>query len=655
MKNALYLWTRMVLLFFITFSYSVYGADCRRTGAICVDASAVKNIQGMDVDVSQVGGCWEYEDTYECVGVNQVNYCSAISGIAGCNQVSSICSQYAFNGVCLNFTNMYRCGDAISSAHGAISLDNTYTVTTDSIDRSACATHESNPSCALAAKVCVEPGGTKIIDGLPVEKDCWKWEETYSCIAQNYQNYCIPLRQTTGCSEVTNTCKSYAWNNVCNEYERTYRCDGKQDEPLPQSVNHLNIEYTITKDHLNTSQCDPHKANPNCTLASHTCTQPGGTRKINGLDVYKDCWEWSDEYVCASTEMKSDCADLRNNNACSEKSTICLDALPAGQCGLFERKFECKVKDGNTQEVITCDNGVCVNGMCSAPKTNPDNDFGKAITGLEAVRQMGDYFDPATQQLFKGTSASCSVKLGGLGNCCKAKGGGDAQANNFMMQGVKMVGNEAVRFIGSSYMYDALYSTDLIPTSLLSSLYGPETILQSGSEYQFGSGGGLSFYGVTYIPGASPPFAFDPTSFAIAIAIQVATRYLQCGQEEQLLGLRKDQRLCTPVGSWCSQKVFGACMKKDEGYCCYNSRLSRIVNEQGRSQIGKSYGDPSRPDCSGFTTDEIERLDFSRMDLSEFIQEIVPKDLNQTLLNNRAQQLIEQRSNNYFNNPQYKH
>lgn len=638
--------------------------DCQKTGSVCSDATPCKTIGGITVCLANAqapqGGtkisenCWEYTDTYSCLKDNNVDFCSAIRQIAGCSQTNSVCAQMAPNGTCMAYTNTYHCGSDVGSINGVIKLDTTYTITTDTIDRAQCASYESNPSCRLSAHVCTQPGGTRNINGLDVYKDCWEWNDTYSCITQNHQDYCIPLRQTPGCSEVSQVCKATAWDGSCSEYERTFRCDGKQGSPLPSKVTYLNTDYTITKDQLDTTQCDPNKMNPNCTLASHDCTQPGGTRNINGLDVYKDCWEWTDHYTCASAQLKSDCDDLKNNPACVEQSATCIDALPSSQCGLLEHKYQCKVKDALTKDVVTCDSGVCINGDCSAPNTDPDADFAKVVAGMEAQRQMGNYFDPATGQLFKGIEAKCSVKLGGLVSCCKAKGGAGGTSNNFMMQGIKMIANEGVRFLGSPYMYDALYSTDLIPLSVLNRVYGPETILQSGSEYQFGAGGGLSFYGVTYTPGVSPPFAFDPTSFAIAIAMQVVTQYLQCDQSEQLLGMRKDQNLCTFVGSYCSQKVLGVCITKKEGYCCYNSRLARIINEQGRVQIGKSYGNSRNPDCSGFTTADLESLDFSRMDLSEFTREIVPKDLNTTLLNERAQQTIQQKSTNYFNSGSYK-
>lgn len=634
--------------------------DCQKTGTVCSDSTPCKTINGISVCLAGVqapqGGtnvtekCWEYTDTYSCLKDNAVNFCSAISQIAGCSQTNSVCSQTAFNGTCMQYTNTYRCGSEVGNISGVIKLDGTYTITTDTINRAQCASYESNPSCKLSSHICTDPGGTRVINGLPVTKDCWGWTDTYSCITQDYQSYCIPLRQTSGCAEVSNVCKATVWDGSCGKYERTYRCDGKQGDPLPTNVTYLNTDYTIKKDQLDTAQCDPNKTNPNCTLASHVCTQPGGTRNINGLNVYKDCWQWTDHYTCASAELKSDCADLKNNPACTEQSATCLDSLPSSQCGLLEHKYRCKVKDGSTRDVTTCGNGVCVNGDCSPPSTSPDTDFGKVVAGMEAQREMGDYFDPATSQLFKGTASSCSVKLGGLGNCCKAKGGGGTQSNNYMIAGVKMFANEAVRFAGSTYVYDALFSSDLVPTAVLAALYGEG----AGSSYTFGGGGNFSFYGITYTPGASPPFAFDPTSFAIAIAIQVITQYLQCDQSEQLLGLRKDQRLCTLVGSYCSSKSLGSCVTKKESYCCYNSRLSRIINEQGRVQIGKSYGDPRNPDCSGFKTADLQLLDFSKMDLSEFIQEIVPKDLNTTLLNQRAQQTIRQKSTNYFNSGQYK-
>lgn len=642
---------KLVLLilstFILIFQLNANAGECRRTGSVCVEGAATRNINGAQV----YRPCWKYQDTFECTNPNNVDYCAGIKNVAGCVQTGSVCTNYAFNGQCTNYQNTYRCGSDQGTPAGTIKLDNTYTVTQDTIDRAQCDNYKNNPTCTLAQNICVEPGGTRMINGMPVTKDCWKWEETYSCITANYHNYCLPLKQTPKCTEISNTCKSKAWDGSCNEYERQYRCDDKQGEPLPPNVALVDTTYTVVTDNINTAQCDPLKANPNCTLANHVCVQPGGVRNINGLDVYKDCWEWRDDYVCASETLKNDCDEIKNNPLCVEQSSTCIDKLPGGQCGLNERKYSCKIKEGSKEETITCDNGVCFNGRCTSAKTDPDSDFFKTISALEAARQIGTYFDPATGELFKGTGDDCKIKLGGLVNCCRAKGGGGG-SNSVLMQGVMQLGSgaakEAVRFLGSPYMFDALYSLDLVPTSLLASIYGPEKILQSGSDFVFGSSGNFSFYGITYIPGGTPPIGFDPYSFAIAIAMQVITQYLQCDQGEILLGMRKQQQLCTYVGSYCSSKFLGVCLEKKESYCCYNSKLSRIFNEQGRAQMNKGYGNVKSPDCSGFTIDQLDKLDMSKMDLSEFTRDIVPKDLDKGKLDSRTEEQVTNKAKNYF-------
>ena len=61
---------------------------------------------------------------------------------------------------------------------------------------------------------------------------------------------------------------------------------------------------------------------------------------------------------------------------------------------------------------------------------------------------------------------------------------------------------------------------------------------------------------------------------------------------------------------------------RTEGWCCFPSKLGRIINEQGRPQIGKSWGSASSPDCSGFTLEQLKQLKFDEMDLSEFLSSV---------------------------------
>ncbi len=62
---------------------------------------------------------------------------------------------------------------------------------------------------------------------------------------------------------------------------------------------------------------------------------------------------------------------------------------------------------------------------------------------------------------------------------------------------------------------------------------------------------------------------------------------------------------------------------KKKSFCCFNSKLGRIFNEQERPQLGKGWGSAEGPQCRGFAPEEFQKLDFSEIDLSEFIVDIV--------------------------------
>ncbi|MBL0123752.1 MAG: conjugal transfer protein TraN [Betaproteobacteria bacterium] len=96
---------------------------------------------------------------------------------------------------------------------------------------------------------------------------------------------------------------------------------------------------------------------------------------------------------------------------------------------------------------------------------------------------------------------------------------------------------------------------------------------------------------------------------------------MSCEEKEKFTALKKDQRLCHDIGEACSKKLlFGACLERTHTYCCFNSLLARIINEQGRPQLGRGWGDAKNPDCGGFTPSQLQSLNFAAMDLKEFYE-----------------------------------
>ena len=67
------------------------------------------------------------------------------------------------------------------------------------------------------------------------------------------------------------------------------------------------------------------------------------------------------------------------------------------------------------------------------------------------------------------------------------------------------------------------------------------------------------------------------------------------------------------LGEYCAKRILGICRRRDRAWCVFTSELGRILHEQARPQLGMGWSN-----CRGFSVAEIQRIDFDRVDLSEF-------------------------------------
>jgi len=65
-----------------------------------------------------------------------------------------------------------------------------------------------------------------------------------------------------------------------------------------------------------------------------------------------------------------------------------------------------------------------------------------------------------------------------------------------------------------------------------------------------------------------------------------------------------------------------------QGYCCYQSKLSRVIQEGAKQQLNRSWGDGAAPQCEALTVDDLEHLDWSKIDFSEIAADFVKKAQN---------------------------
>jgi conjugal transfer mating pair stabilization protein TraN len=102
-------------------------------------------------------------------------------------------------------------------------------------------------------------------------------------------------------------------------------------------------------------------------------------------------------------------------------------------------------------------------------------------------------------------------------------------------------------------------------------------------------------------------------------------RFDSCKAEDLATAKKTAAGLCYEVGSYCAKKTFKICRVKKKSFCCFSSKLIRMIHEQGRRQLGIGWGDRKSPNCQGLTPDQLAQIDFSKLNLSEVYHDIVSK------------------------------
>lgn len=651
-------------------------ASCTMTARTCKGAAnETRVINGVNVTKD----CWEWDDTYSCVTPVNSDYCQALV-TRGCTKIAGpTCIQNSTTGQCLQETNSFVCNGApIDPPPPSVTLlTSTYaTVSDTTVPSQQCVDMAANPLCQKNGQTCTQGPETRVINGLPVFKACWAFEDNYTCATPAAADYCQPL-VASGCSKVSGpTCILPGPNGTCAQENYDYTCAGSNPlNPPPANISYITTTLIIGAETVTTT-CDPLRTDPNCVqVLGPTCVDGPGSKMINGISVFRECWRYEEKYTCANGAVVSTCDALSQDPKCTIKSTACLSTLPGGQCGQLEKTFSCELTPAENTTSQVCENMTCdANGVCIRSVDQPDRDFGRTAASMELVRELGVYMDPNTLRVFGGEDSRCSLGNLGVSSCCTPKSGAKSNAN--LASSMFSNGAEAVKEVldvGSMYLYDSLYSNSYLQEGIGAMISGVNSWSSGSNEASYFDGSfnpSFSYMGFTAGIGAASTsagsialgsFSAGGTSVFISfnpymlLAMLVIDWLTSCEDEDIKVAFRKGQNLCHLVGTYCSTKSFvGAlhrCDQHKETHCCYNSKLARIVHEQGRPQIGKAWGTPEAPICEGFTPEEIVRLDFSAMDLSEFIQDIQARAINTIPGSGRASSTITNKVTNYFSDP----
>lgn len=128
------------------------------------------------------GECIQRKYIYNCTQSLNENACEALEKLPECEVRKSTCIERD-GPKCLAYKKEIFCkGDSEISAPGADIIDSNIVI--GAIEPSdTCLPLKDHPACTVLRTECVEGPAEKIINGVPVYKDCWKYEHTYVCSA----------------------------------------------------------------------------------------------------------------------------------------------------------------------------------------------------------------------------------------------------------------------------------------------------------------------------------------------------------------------------------------------------------------------------------------------------------------------------------------
>lgn len=100
---------------------------------------------------------------------------------------------------------------------------------------------------------------------------------------------------------------------------------------------------------------------------------------------------------------------------------------------------------------------------------------------------------------------------------------------------------------------------------------------------------------------------------------------VDCNPEERQLSAMRGEGKCHYVGATHNQFMGMWTSSDTHVYCCFPSPLIAHLQKEARKQLGKDFGPPTNPDCGGLSMAEIQRVDFSKMDLSPLFEDLLKK------------------------------
>ncbi|ELN6874571.1 conjugal transfer mating pair stabilization protein TraN [Vibrio cholerae] len=376
------------------------------------------------------------------------------------------------------------------------------------------------------------------------------------------------------------------------------------------------------------------------------------------------------------------CQMYEDNPQCGFISSECIDGAEgsSGKCYVFKDTYDCgtdiSIPTLEKETTYQCGGPIrCMGDDCLDITKSQSTDFARASALLNAAQFMtqdmsctGQNYDdnPTGEEnvmcsAFAGEAGECKIAVGGVSDCCeKPTNISFADYLNLIMAVPKLDG--AVMGLSDGSAVKGAYQVLRDPVmsgwteitqpfaSYIENISGAvDSFLQPVQQFAQETIGALkeqitkltsealgnaSATGAAGVPAGAPESMTEQilgqqgaamlstvmTVYTVYVVSMVMIQMIwKCEEREFTMNAKRALNSCTFVGSYCKSKVLGACVEERESYCCFNSPLSRIIQEQVRPQLGLNFGDARTPQCGGIPLDRIADIDWSKVNLDEWL------------------------------------
>ena len=376
-----------------------------------------------------------------------------------------------------------------------------------------------------------------------------------------------------------------------------------------------------------------------CRSLAKVCVEPNQTRRINGHNVHAACWKWKDTYDCARPKpIRTDCGYLTRDRYCAKTGRTCIRSKDR-VCERYRVAWHCTAKPWYAGRATLTSERYRIRSerlvsACTAQERRRDcrrttqrcvlGSATRTIKGMRIRRSCWRY--ERTYECLGSTMQDDCGPLEQDANCrltetgCLSTGPDGSCVNEERVYSCGADSDGDVSQTCSSAAWCVDGDCTNMPRQPANRSFGRAAsamnlLQEMGKDFGF-EGDGISVFKGDKL--TCSKWLLGLKNCCKVGGLLLDADLAECSEREKKLAASRAARLTTHADSYCKQKTFfGLCVVKAEDHCVFKSRLGRILQEQARQQIGIP-----KTNCRGLSVEELERVDWSRIDISEILGDI---------------------------------